>query len=135
MITRTWRITLTSLLAVGIIGGGTVAAVAQDGDTTTPSETTATVDTARDRMEQFVADVAAELGITADELDTAVRTVVIDRIEQAEADGKLTAEQADTLTAAVEDGTVGELVREKLADRDVRSPGLRRGLLRHRFAG
>lgn len=50
----------------------------------------------------FVDDVAAELGVTSDELTGAFRTVAIERIQEKVADGTITQERADELIERIE---------------------------------
>ena len=63
--------------------------------------------------QEFIDDVAAELGIPSEELEAAVRTVAADRLEEALAprveDGLLTQEQLDELVQAVLDGDFDEV--------------------------
>lgn len=50
----------------------------------------------------FIDDVAAELGVTSDELVGAFETVMIERIEAKVADGTITQERADELIERIE---------------------------------
>ena len=50
----------------------------------------------------FVDDVAAELGVTSDELTGAFRTVAIERIQEKVADGTITQERADEIIERIE---------------------------------
>ncbi|WP_108665908.1 hypothetical protein [Euzebya rosea] len=50
----------------------------------------------------FVDDVAAELGVTSDELTGAFRTVAIERVQEKVADGTITQERADEIIERIE---------------------------------
>ena len=54
------------------------------------------------RQQEFLDDVAAELGVTSEELVDAFQTVAIQRVEQKLADGDITQEQADELIERIE---------------------------------
>lgn len=54
------------------------------------------------RQQEFLDDVAAELGVTSEELVDAFQAVAIQRVEQKLADGDITQEQADELIERIE---------------------------------
>jgi len=72
----------------------------------------------------FLAELAAKLGITEDELRGAIDAVQDDRLTAAVAAGDLTQAQADDLRArraeleaAIANGTLGDLMKEQVQDR------------------
>ncbi len=62
---------------------------------------------------EFISDVAAELGITAEELEAAFDAVFEARLTQAVEDGKLTEAEADEIREAKANGTLHELKQER----------------------
>lgn len=54
------------------------------------------------RQQEFLDDVAAELGVTREELVDAFQAVAIQRVEEKLADGDITQEQADELIERIE---------------------------------
>lgn len=62
---------------------------------------------------EFISDVAAELGISASELEAAFDAVFEARLAQGVADGKLTEAEADEIREAKADGTLHELMQER----------------------
>jgi nitrate reductase beta subunit len=67
-------------------------------------EDDATEDTTEDATEDGATDddIAAELGVTSDELTGAFRTVAIERIQEKVADGTITQERADEIIERIE---------------------------------
>src|SRR3972149_407809 len=55
----------------------------------------------------FIAKLAEKLGVSEDELKTAIKDTRIEMIDEAVADGRLTQEQADRLKERVEEGGIG----------------------------
>jgi len=64
----------------------------------------------------WIADVAAELGITATELEAAHDTVFQTKLDEAVANGRLTQEEADEMAAAYEAGTLFDLGVDRRVD-------------------
>jgi hypothetical protein len=64
----------------------------------------------------WIADVAAELGISAAELEAAHDTVFQAKLDEAVANEKLTQAEADEMLAAYENGTLFDLVQERRID-------------------
>jgi hypothetical protein len=85
---------LLILAAVGALGVGLIAvasAGAQEGEDDGP-------------FRNFLGRVAEKLGISEDELRTAVQDVELEMIDEALADGRITEEQADRMRERVESG-------------------------------
>lgn len=126
-------------LGVGVVALGAISAV-QSGNASA-QDSTAPAATAPDKIGpshggrpgfgrgfgigggEFVADLAAELGITEDELRAALEAVSDQRLEDAVANGDLTQEQLDNLRArraeveaAIANGTLEELMRGDVAE-------------------
>ena len=66
---------------------------------------------------EWNADLAAELGISAAELEDAFAAVLADRLEEAVEAGKITQQEADEMTAAYEAGALFDLHRQQHLDR------------------
>jgi hypothetical protein len=62
--------------------------------------------TAKDEQKAVIDDAAKQLGVQPDKLQSALQQAVIDRIEQAVKDGRLTRAQADQLEARIKAGDV-----------------------------
>jgi hypothetical protein len=69
------------------------------------------------RRADYVADVATELGIDPAELESAMRTVGLDRLDERLAEavtaGRLTQAEADEMRAAAENGELRPLLEER----------------------
>ncbi|MDA0351001.1 MAG: hypothetical protein O3A10_02165 [Chloroflexi bacterium] len=65
---------------------------------------------------EFTADVAAELGISADDLQAAHDTVFAAKLAEAVEDGRLTQAEADEMQAAYEDGTLFDVAQDRRID-------------------
>jgi hypothetical protein len=69
------------------------------------------------RRTEYVADVADELGIDPAELESAMRTVALERLEEhlaeAVASGRMSQADADELRAAAADGELRTLLEER----------------------
>jgi hypothetical protein len=117
-------VVLVALLAFGGVAAGIVAAQS-GGETSTPEasatatkESTATDDTSTpsdstdaatpSKREQLIDDylskLAANLGISVDELKSALTTTSEQMLDQAVADGKITQEEADKIKEKIESG-------------------------------
>ncbi|MDG4782950.1 hypothetical protein O7614_25115 [Micromonospora sp. WMMD961] len=117
---------LASVAAAGVLGVGIAAptmAFAADGGTPTPSASSG--EQRQDRHGEFAEKLAQELGVPTDKVTAALqklreqhrpadrpqrpsaedrKAALKERLDQAVKDGKLTQEQADAITAAVEAG-------------------------------
>ena len=62
-----------------------------------------------DRRDEILEAFAAELGVTGEEVIDAARTVAVDLVEEALAEGRITQEQADRAIAAIEEAPYGGL--------------------------
>jgi len=65
---------------------------------------------------EFTADVAAELGISAADLEAAFDAVFQAKLDEGVANGRLTQQEADEMLAAYESGTLHELQQERHAE-------------------
>ena len=93
--------------AVGILAVGIVGATQGRGNSDTPNTTTGVVDqmgTGTATMEEYIAALAKNLGITEEKLKAAITTTANGFIDQAVTDGELTQEQADAIKAAIASG-------------------------------
>ncbi|WP_238434473.1 hypothetical protein [Micromonospora tarensis] len=118
---------LAGLATAGVLGVGIAApTIAFAADTPTPSASTAPAPGAKaDRQNQFAEALAKELGVPTDKVTAALQKIreqhrpadrpqrpsaedrqaaLRQRLDQAVKDGKLTQEQADAITKAVEAG-------------------------------
>lgn len=118
---------LAGLAAAGVLGVGIAApTIAFAADTPTPSASAAPAPGAKvDRQGQFAEELAKELGVPTDKVTAALEKIreqhrpadrpqrpsaedrkaaLKERLDQAVKDGKLTQEQADAITKAVEAG-------------------------------
>ncbi|MDG4805454.1 hypothetical protein O7634_01600 [Micromonospora sp. WMMD1120] len=120
---------LAGLATAGVLGVGIAAptiAFAADTPTPTPNATSAPAPGAKaDRQNQFAEELAKELGVPTDKVTAALEKIrgqhrpadrpdrpsaadrqaaLKERLDQAVKDGKLTQEQADAITKAVEAG-------------------------------
>src|SRR3954466_3086840 len=62
--------------------------------------------TAKDEQKAVIDDAAKQLGVQPDKLQSALQQALVNRIEQAVKDGRLTREQADQLEARIKAGDV-----------------------------
>ncbi|MET8234208.1 hypothetical protein ABZS77_26395 [Micromonospora sp. NPDC005298] len=117
---------LASVAAAGVLGVGIAAptmAFAADGDTPTPSASSS--EQRQDRQGEFAEKLAQELGVPTEKVTAALeklreqhkpadrpdrpsaedrQAALKERLDQAVKDGKITQEQADAITKAVEAG-------------------------------
>ncbi len=70
-----------------------------------------------DARAEWIADVAAELGISAADLEDAHDTVIQAKLDEKVADGTITQAEADEMLAAYEDGTLFDLRQEQRLER------------------
>lgn len=68
------------------------------------------------RVEAFVEDVAAQLGVPAADVEAAVRAVAIDRVQAAVTAGRIDPERAAALTEAVQRRPLGQVLRHAVVD-------------------
>ncbi|MBM3133240.1 MAG: hypothetical protein FJZ95_09470 [Chloroflexi bacterium] len=93
---RSWKIWVGVMVVVLAIVGLTVipAAMADDEATSPPPDT---------RCETFLAKVAANLGVTVDQLTTAVTNAEYAMLDEAVANGAITQEQADQIRERIQE--------------------------------
>ena len=110
---RMWKvgIAVVVMLALGGVAAGIVAAQTSGGTATpaeqsaTPSDQNATPAGKRPALiEDFLSKLAANLGISEDELKQAIRTTGSQLLDQAVADGKVTEEEAAKIRDRIESG-------------------------------
>lgn len=87
----------------GIVGGGIV--LAQDSGTTpTPSTTGAPKADHQEKLDAYLTELAANLGIDVQALKDAIKTTNLSFLDKAVADGKITEEQAAEIRERIESG-------------------------------
>lgn len=82
---------------------------------------------AKQRYESFVSDVAAKAGISSATLDSAIRSVIVSRIETAATAGHIKPAVAAKIEQAIKDGDFSQLIAQRvqaLRARGVARPGL-----------
>ena len=109
-------VAIGGLIAAGIVFSVAAAAVVTGGfsqaqeSTATPAAATAAPGTGGpvtakgELREGFLDGLAAELGITRDQLDEAIRNTSLDMVDAAVADGRITEEEAARVRDAIENG-------------------------------
>ncbi len=101
---------MRSLVVAGVIGMvfaalGVGVVLAEGGGDDGERDRSATADeTKQERMEEFRAALAEELGVTAEALEAAFRQVALDRVDDALEAGTITEEQAEALRTAIDSG-------------------------------
>jgi len=95
------------VVLAGTIGGGMVFAAANDTPPTpsTQSGRPPIPGDRQQRLDDYLNKLAANLGVTVDKLKGALKQTAVDQIDQAQKDGKLTADQAQKLKDALNSGT------------------------------
>ncbi len=81
------------------------------------------------RREAFVAKVAEKLGVAADQLRQAFRDAALDAVDEAEADGRVTAEQAQKARDRINEGKGLAAFRQHRQERTERVHKLRAGII------
>jgi hypothetical protein len=119
---------LLAMAAAGMVLGGAALALgtvsAQEPDDT-PA---ATHDGGR--REAFIERVAGKLGISSDELKAAMQSAAIDAVNEAEAEGRITSEQATKARERIESGEgFGGLFQRLHERREHRRDLIRRGII------
>jgi uncharacterized protein YidB (DUF937 family) len=93
---RLWRVGLVVVAVLALAGAAVGFVVAQtDGDVPVPG---------KDRLGDFIARLAENLGIEQEELEAAIDQTQLDLVDEAVADGKLTEEQAESIRERIESG-------------------------------
>lgn len=82
-----------------VIAGLTVAALAGTG-----AAIAANQPTAKEEQKAVIDDAAQQLGVAPDKLQSALQTALVNRVERAVKDGRLTREQADAVIARITSG-------------------------------
>lgn len=80
------------------------------------------------RREAFLSRIAEKLGVTLEGLRQAVRDAAIDAVNEAEAEGRITSEQADKARQRIEEKGIGGLLRQR-QERIERLHRLRAGII------
>lgn len=88
--------------AMVVLTGAALAGLAARADAQEPDPTPAAEQGARRGV--FLERVAEQLGIASDELEAAVQAAALDAVDDAEANGNITAEQADKARGRIESG-------------------------------
>jgi hypothetical protein len=68
----------------------------------------------KQRYETFVSDVAAKAGISSSTLDQAIRSVAVSRVQAAEKAGRIKPAVAQKVEQAINNGTLGQLIQQRL---------------------
>lgn len=110
----------TALIAAGALSIpllGAVPALAQSGSesashTTTDATGQANSGHTGERRQKLQAEVAAELGISSDQLSAARATVLSRHIDERVAKGKITTDEGKQLQDAIGNGTLRDVVRQ-----------------------
>ncbi len=95
------RIMAAAAATAIVVGGGVGLATyasAQEPDDTPAAEQQA------ERRDQFLERVAEKLGITVEELQSAIQAAALDVVDEALASGRITQEQADKAKERIESG-------------------------------
>jgi len=88
-----------------VIGVGVVMAQTGDDPTTTPTDgTTTPADNHADRLSDYLDQLAANLGVSRDALDGALKQTALDMLDQAVADGLIDEEKAAEIREMIESG-------------------------------
>jgi hypothetical protein len=66
------------------------------------------------RYETFVSDVAAKAGISSSTLDQAIRSVAVSRVQAAAKAGRIKPAVAQKVEQAINNGTLGQLIQQRL---------------------
>lgn len=97
---------IAPLAAVGILGGADLAAGSESPVTLTGIQGVVAQQAATaSSVDDFIAKLAANLGIDEQKLRDALKTTSLAQIDQAEADGKITADEATRMRDTVNSGT------------------------------
>jgi hypothetical protein len=75
---------------------------------------------AKQRYESFVVDVAAKAGISSNTLDQAIRSVAVSKVQAAEKAGKIKAATATKVETAIKNGTLDQLIQQRVQARRAR---------------
>jgi len=109
----------TALIAAGALSIpllGAVPALAQagsaDSHAQSQSSTPSTGSHQGDRRQKFEDEVAAELGVSADQLAGARKTVISRHVDQRVTNGKITAEEGQRIKDAIGTGTLRQVIRD-----------------------
>lgn len=94
-----------SILFAGVAGATGYASAQTPGATPDAAKHEQRVE----RRDNFLSRVAANLGVTLDQLKQAYKSAAIQTVDDALADGKITQEQADKAKAKIETGEIGGL--------------------------
>ncbi len=108
---KTHRVVAVSAAAAltfgGLVGGGIVLAEVTDNTTQPPSFATQEEPKGKASLDAYIAQLAANLGISEDALREAINKTNLDFVDKAVAEGKLTEEQAAEIRERLEAGTNG----------------------------
>ncbi|MFN0094366.1 MAG: hypothetical protein ACKVVT_06270 [Dehalococcoidia bacterium] len=109
MATRLNRFTILGSTAIGalaIAGGSAAFALGSSPSTTPSSSTILTQQAPSEAKADHIAALAAKLGISADALTAALKSVALDKVAEKEAAGEITSEQAASMRQRIEEGAV-----------------------------
>jgi uncharacterized protein YidB (DUF937 family) len=103
---RFWKLGIVAvvLLALGGIAAGIVAAQTSGGTATPSASSSATPAGKQALLDDFLTRLAANLGISVDQLKAALTTTDNQMLDQALADGKITQAEADKIKARIASG-------------------------------
>ena len=96
-----WKIALVAITVLVLGGTATGFVLAQTGD---DDGAAPTQEAQKTRGEELLAALAVNLGISQDELETAIRQTALDMVDAKVADGTLTEEEAAKVRERVEEG-------------------------------
>jgi hypothetical protein len=97
------RYGLAALAATVVLAGAAFVGLAPHADAQEPGDPTPASEHGA-RRGMFLERVAKKLGITRDQLEDAIQAAALDAVDEAEANGRLTAEQADNARERIESG-------------------------------
>lgn len=97
------RYGLAALAATVVLAGAAFVGLAPRADAQEPGDPTPASEHGA-RRGMFLERVAEKLGITRDQLEDAIQAAALDAVDEAEANGRLTAEQADNARERIESG-------------------------------
>jgi len=97
-----------AVLSVAVIAGVANARPSEQQPTPTPTPS-ARQQQAQQRAEEFIDRLARNLGITPDKLKDGLKQTALQEVDRAQAENRITAEQAQRLKDRINAGTVGPL--------------------------
>jgi len=103
-----------ALIAAGALSVpllGAVPALAQSGPADSQARTGPESGHRRERRQKFQSEVAAELGVSSDQLAAARRTVITRHVDEAVSEGRITEAEGQQIKDAIGTGTLRDVMR------------------------